>query len=95
MDVARNAAEDGPEGEETDRGREHLTSSETVGHPAADRNEDGEAQGVAGQHRLHAERRHPEGLRDDRHGGVENRGVERLHEKRDGDQPRQKLLARC
>jgi len=41
------------------------------------------------------ERRHAEGLRDDRNGRIEDGGVERLHEKGDGDQPRQKPLARC
>ena len=88
MDVARYAAEKRPQGEEADRGREHPARSESIRHPAADRNEDREAQRVAGQHRLHAQRRHLERLRDGGHGRVQNRGVERLHEERDGDEPR-------
>jgi hypothetical protein len=68
MDVARYAAEYGPEGEEADRGCKHPTRSETISHPSADRNEHREAQCVAGQHRLHTERSHIEGLRYDRHG---------------------------
>jgi len=95
MDVARYPAKERAKGEETDCGGEYATCAEAVGHPTADRNEDGKAQRVAGQHRFHAERSDPQGLRDDRHGRVQNRGVERLHEKCDGDQPREKLFARC
>ena len=93
MDIVRDAAKDGPESEEADRGREHPTRTEAIGHPAADGNENREAQRVAGQHRFHAERGDPEGLRDDWHGRVQDCRVERLHEKCDGDQPREKLLA--
>ncbi len=58
-------------------------------------NEDRQAQGVAGQHRLHAERSHLERLRDGGHGRVQNRGVERLHEERDCDEPRQQPFGRA
>ena len=50
MDVARYAAEKRSEGEEADRGRKHAARSEPIRHPAADRNENREAQRVAGQH---------------------------------------------
>jgi hypothetical protein len=87
-DVARYAAKKGPEGEEANHGCKNPTRAETVSHPAADRNEDRKAQRVAGQHRLHAERRDFEGLRNHRHGSVQNRRVQRLHKKGDRDQPR-------
>ena len=51
-----------------------------------------EAQGVAGEHRLHAQHRHIERLRDGGHGGVENRRIQRLHEESDGHQPGQQAL---
>jgi hypothetical protein len=50
MDIARYAAEYGAESEEADRGCKHPTRSETISHPATDRNENREAQCVAGQH---------------------------------------------
>ena len=81
-----------PKREQADRGREHPARAEAVRHPAADRNEHRQAQRVAGQHRLHAERGHLERLRDGGHGRVQNRRVERFHEERDGDQPRQQPL---
>jgi hypothetical protein len=51
-----DAAEQRAEREEADRGGKHPARAETIGHPAADRNEHREAQRVARQHRLHAER---------------------------------------
>src|ERR1700730_17456092 len=62
MDVARYATEKGPEGEETNRGCKYPARSEPIRHPATDRNENCEAQRVAGQHGLHAKRNHLEGL---------------------------------
>src|SRR5271168_3100884 len=94
MDVAGYAAKKRSQGEEANRGCKHLTRSETVSHPAADRDEDGKTQCVARQDRLHAERSDLEGLRNDWHGRVQDRCVERLHKKRDCNQPREKLLAR-
>ena len=61
MDVARYAAEKRTQGEEANRRREYAAGSEAVRHPAADRNEDRQAQRVAGQDRLHAERSDAEG----------------------------------
>jgi hypothetical protein len=93
VDVSRDAAKERSKREEADRGREHPARSEAIGHPAADWNEDGEAQRVAGEHRFHAERRDLQGLRNNRYGRVQNRRVEGFHKKRDRDQPWEKLLA--
>ena len=54
MDVVRYAAQKRAEGEEADGGRENPARSEPIRHPAADGNEDRQAQCVAGKHRLHA-----------------------------------------
>ena len=86
------AAQHRAQGEKADRRGEDAPRAEAVGHPAAHRDEDGEAQRIARQHRLHAERRHVHRPGDGRHRGVEDRGVERLHEERHGDQPRQQPL---
>ena len=93
VDVGRYAAEKRPESEQADGGGENAARSEPIRHPAADRNEDREAQRVAGEHRLHAERGDFERLRDGGHRRVQNRGVERLHEERDRHQPRQQSFA--
>ena len=92
LDAGREAAQHRADGEEADRRGEDAPRAEPVGHPAAHRNEDGEAQRIARQHRLHAERHHVHRARDGRHRGVEDRRVERLHEERHGDQPRQQPL---
>ena len=89
MDVAGDTTEERPQGEDADGRGEDAAGAEAVRHPAADGNEDGEREGVAGQHRLHAERRDAEGRGDGGDGGVEDGGVERLHEEGDGDEPRQ------
>ena len=78
--------------EEADGRGKDPSRAEPIRHPAADGNEDREAQCVAGQHRLHAQRGHRQGLRDRRDGRVEDRGVERLHEERHRDQPREQAL---
>jgi len=90
--LARNAAEKRPQGEDADGGREHPARAEAIRHPAADRNKHGEAQRVAGQHGLHAERSDGERLGDGGDGRVENRRVERFHEEGHGDEPRQQSL---
>ena len=77
-----------PSVKSADGGGEHAARAEAVGHPAADGNEDGEAERVAGEHRLHAERRDVERGAMAGDGGVENGGVERLHEERHRDEPR-------
>ena len=92
MDVVRDAAEKRPQRKNADGGGKHAARPEPIRHPAADRNEDREAQRIAGKHRLHAERSHFQRRRDGGHGRVQNRGVERLHEERDCHQPRQQPL---
>ena len=92
MDAGGDAAEKRTERKETDGGCEDAASSELVGHPAADGNEHREAERVACQHSFHAERRDTESFGDCGHRGVEDGGVERLHEERDRDQPRQQAL---
>ena len=63
MEVARDAAEERAEREDADRRREDAARAEAIGDPAADRDEDREAQRVAREHRLHAERRDVERAR--------------------------------
>ena len=89
MDVARYAAEKRSEREQPDRRRKHAPRSKPVRHPPADRNENRQAQRVARQHGLHAERRHLQRLGNGRHRRIQNRRVQRLHKKRYGHEPRQ------
>ena len=92
VNVARNATEKRSYSEEANRGREHPACAESIGHPAADRNEHRQAQRITRQHSLHAERGDGERLRDGGDGGVQNRRVERFHEESHGDKPRQQSL---
>ena len=52
----REAAEDRAEGEHDDRGAEHGARAEAVGHPAAERDEDGEAQQIGGDREIEPQR---------------------------------------
>src|ERR1700690_2920612 len=92
MDIGRDAAQEGAEREYSDRGREYSPSAEAIGHPTADRNEHRQAQRIAREDRLHAQGSNVERVGDGRHRGVENRRIERFHEKADCDQPRQQPL---
>ncbi len=92
MNVRRDAAEERPDREQPDRPCKDPARAEPIRHPAADRDEDREAQRVAGEHRLHAQRRHAERRRDCRHRRVQDGGVERLHEEGDRHQPGQEPL---
>ena len=94
MNVGADAAEERAEGEEADGRAEYAPRAKAICHPAADGNENGEADGVAREHGLHAQRRDVQCRGNGRHGGVEDRGVERLHEKRDGHEPRDHALGR-
>jgi hypothetical protein len=58
-------------------------------------NEDREAQRVAREHRLHAERHDVQRRAIAGRRRVEDGRVERLHEERDRDEPRQEPLAPC
>src|SRR5580704_10783307 len=94
MYVAGYATKKRSQREKADRRRKHPPRSKAVRHPPADRYENGQTQRVARQHGLHAERCHLQRLGNSWHGGIQNRCVQRLHEKRYGDKPRQKLLTR-
>ena len=87
MDVAGYTAQQRPQREQADGGREHPPSPKSIRHPAADRNEDREAQGVARQYRLYAQRSYFESIRHGRRRRVQNRRVQRFHKERNGDQP--------
>ncbi len=95
MDVARQSAQERAEREDGDGGRGRRASVPNLSaiQPLIGI-EDGETQRVARQNGLHAERRHRQRLGNHRHGGVENGRVERFHEERDCDQPRQKPFDR-
>src|SRR6202041_92614 len=94
MNVAANSTQERAERKYTDGRSEYATGAEAVRHPAADGYEDGKAQGIAGQYGLHAERRNMQSGRNSGYGGVENCGVQRLHEERHRNQPRKRALAR-
>jgi hypothetical protein len=64
--IARDAAQQRAQREKADSTGENRTSAEAVCHPAAERNEDGQAEGVAREHGLHAERRDVQRLRHGR-----------------------------
>ena len=89
MNAVRHPREHGAGREERDRGREHPPRPVAIGHPAAQGNEDGDAERVATEHRLHAERDDAERARDRGDRGIQDRSVERLHEEGDRDEPRQ------
>ncbi len=93
VDVGGNAAQEGAEREDADGGGEDFAGAVAISHPAADGDEDGEAEGVAGENGLHGEWRDVQGLGDGGDGGVEDGGVERLHEKGDGNQPGEEFFA--
>src|SRR5258708_3892861 len=92
VDVGRDAAEKRAEGEDADRGCEYSPRAETIGHPAADGDEYGETQRVGREHGLHTERRDLERMRNGGDGSVQDRRVQRFHEKADRHQPGQKAL---
>ena len=81
-----------PRREDPDGRGEDTACPVAVRHPATHGNEDREAQCVARQSRLHAERRNVQGGRDRRHRRVQDGRVERLHEERNGHQPGQHPL---
>ena len=93
MNVARDATEKRAEGEDSDGRGKDSAGSEFVGHPAADGDEDGQAQGVAGEDGLHAECSDVKSCRDGGNGRVEDGRVERFHEESERYQPRQQALA--
>lgn len=93
MDVLGDAAEERSQRKDADGGGEHPPCAEPVRHPAADGYEDCEAEGVAGENRFHAQRRHLQGGRDGGRRGVQNRRIQRFHKKCHGDKPGQELFS--
>ena len=75
--------------------REDAARAEAIGDPAADRNADGQAQDVAGDDGLQAQRRDAQARRHRRDGGVDDGRVELLHEQRGRDDPGQVALGGC
>src|ERR1700686_965628 len=94
VDIIRDAAEKRAEREDADRGREHAPRAETIGHPSADGDEYRQAQRIAREHGLHAERRYLECMRNGGYGRIQDGRVQRFHEKADRHQPRQEALGR-
>jgi hypothetical protein len=88
----RDGAGDGGEGEDRDRGREDPACAETVGQPAADRDEHGDGEHVRGDGDVHRDRGDVEALRDVRRGRRDHRAVEDLHEQRARDEQRQSAV---
>jgi hypothetical protein len=87
--VWRQPAQDRGKRKDADRDKKNAAGAETVGHPAADGNPDRKAEDITGDDRFQAQRRHPKAGRDAGNGGVDDRGVELLHEQGSGDQPGQ------
>ena len=94
MDVGGDAAEQGAKGEDADGGGEDVASAEAVGHPAADGDEDGKGESIAGQHGFHGQGGDAEGFGYDGDSGIEDGRVKRLHEKGNRDQPGEEVSGR-
>jgi len=91
--VGRETARQGAQHKEHHGEPEDSIRAKPIRHPAADGNEDSEAQRVTRQDRLQAQRRDAEIGGHRGHGGVHDGGVEIFHEQRNRDEPRQ-ILAR-
>ena len=81
-------AADRPQGEDDNRGAEHAARAKAVGGPAADRDEDREAQEVTSDRDVEPERVLAERGAHYRQGGGDDRRIEALHEHRAGDDQR-------
>jgi hypothetical protein len=92
MDVVGNTTKNRAEGEGANRPRKYPARAEAVGHPSTDGDKNRQAQGVAGQHGFHAERGNSQRPGDRGNSGIQDRGIQRLHEKSHGDEPGQKSL---
>ena len=66
--------------EDRHRDAKYLSSAESIRHPATDWNADGQAQDVAGHDGFQTQRRHLQTRRHRRNRGVDDGGVELLHE---------------
>jgi len=89
MNVAAQPAEQRPQCEQPNGRSKYAPCSKPVCHPSADGNKHRERQSVAGQYRLHCERAHMQRLGNRRHRRIQNRRIQRFHEKGDRYQPGQ------
>ena len=87
--AARKAAQDRANGENRDCAGKHPPRAEAIGHPPTRRNEYRKAERIARQHRFHRQFALVERARHGRDGSVEHGGVERFHQERHRNQPRQ------
>src|SRR6185437_7455788 len=94
VDIGGNAAQQGAKREDADGGGEDVASAEAVSHPAADGDKDGKGESIAGQHCLHGQGGHAEGFGYDGDAGIEDRRVQRLHEKGNRNQPWEEVSGR-
>src|SRR6266852_8927819 len=83
--AAAQPAQDRAEHEDGDGGAKDGARAEAVGHPAARRNEDGDAEEIGGDRQAEMDRADGEGFGDLRQRRGDHRAVEILHEKRAGD----------
>jgi hypothetical protein len=85
-------AGDRAQGEDDDGGAEHRARAETVGHPAAQRDEDRQAQQIGGDREIEPQHVFMEGSGDRRQRRGDDRRIEILHEERAGDDQRDDVL---
>ena len=84
----RRPAQRRGEDKKHDRRAEHVARPEPVGDPTADRNKDRQRDQVRSDARTQMDNIRPEGARHGRNSRIDRRGVEKLHEKRNGHHQR-------
>ncbi len=84
----RHGAGDRADDEDADRGAEDALGAVAVGHPAADRNEDGERDQIGGERQLQRDRAGADVVRDRRQRGRDHRRIHVLHEQGDREDER-------
>ncbi len=87
--VARQRAGNGADHKQRDGRHVHPPGAKAVGNPAGGGNQHGHGQGIRHHHRLHAQRTFTKTFGHGRQGRVDDGGIQRLHEKPYGDQPKQ------
>jgi hypothetical protein len=88
----RQRAQQRTQAEQHDRADEDAPRAEAVGEPARGRDQQRHREHVGDDHRLHAQRALAQAGRHGRQRGVEDGAVQRLHEERDGHEPRQQAF---
>ncbi len=89
VEAGGQRAEQRTQGEQHDGCDEDPPAAEAIGNPARCRNQQRHREHVGDHHTLHAQRVLGQVAGHRRQRGIENGAVQRLHEKRDGHQPRQ------